>query len=168
MLEWLVLLAGTLLFIINLTGREQLTNPTPSGEADATIVLPKELRDQLASYKTLLTASTLNPNDAAAGQATASAKTQLDTLLAEEQQGTVNLQEDMQRQLAGGGGLDGDVGKLHDQISSYTTALPTLKDTLTKSEVNAADRIQDTSVMIAKAVAICVIGVFAVFVGGIY
>jgi hypothetical protein len=168
MLEWLVLLAGTLLFIINLTGREQLTNPTPSGKADATIVLPKDLQDELATYKTLLTASTLNPNDTAAAQATAAAKTKLDTRLAEEQQGTMNMQDDIQRQLAENGGLGGDVSKLHEQIASYETSLPTLKDTLTKSEVNTADRMQDTSIMIAKAVAIFVIGVFAVFVGGVY
>lgn len=168
MLEWLVLLAGTLLFIINLTGREQLTNPLPSGQADATIVLPKELQDELANYKKLLTASTLNPNDTAAAQAAAAAKTKLDSRLAEEQQGVVNLQDDVRRQLSGNTGLGGDVSKLHEQISSYTTTLPTLKDTLTKSETNAADRVQDTSILIAKAVAICVIGVFAVFVGGVY
>jgi hypothetical protein len=168
MLEWLVLLAGTLLFIINLTAREQLTNPPPSGTADATIVLPKELQDRLAAYKTLLTASTLNPNDAAAAQATAAAKTHIDTMLAEEQQGTVNLQQDIQRQLTENSGLGGDVVKLREQVASYTTTLPTLKDTLNKSQVNTADRQQDTSVLIAKAVAIFVIGVFAVFVGGIY
>ena len=168
MLEWLVLLAGTLLFIINLKDREELTNPTPSGQADATIVLSKEIRDQLANYKTLLTASTLNPNDAAAGQATASAKTKLDSRLAQEQQASINLQQDMQRELKGGAGLGGDVGKLHEQISSYNTTLPTLKDTLTKSQVNASERVEDTSILIAKAVAIFVIGVFAVFVGGVY
>jgi hypothetical protein len=168
MLEWLVLLAGTLLFIINLSGREELTNPTPSGQADATIVLSEEVTAQLANYKTLLTASTLNPDDTAAGQATAAAKTKLDSTLAEEQQASVNLQQDMQRQLSGGAGLGSDVSKLHEHISSYTTTLPTLKDTLNKSQVNSADRVQDTSVMIAKAVAICVIGLFAVFVGGVY
>ena len=168
MLEWLVLLAGTLLFIINLTAREHATNPPPSGTADATIVLSKEVKDRLDAYKVLLTASTLNPNDAAAGQATAAAKTQIDTMLAEEQQGTVNLQEDIQRQLTENSGLGGDVGKLQEQIASYTTTLPTLKDTLNKSQVNTADREQDPSVLIAKAVAIFVIGVFAVFVGGIY
>jgi len=168
MLEWLVLLAGTLLFIINLTEREQLTNPTPSGRADATIVLSKDVTAQLANYKTLLTASTLNPNDAAAAQATASAKTKLDSRLAQEQQASINLQQDMQRQLTGGAGMGSDVGKLRGQIASYSTTLPTLKDTLNKSEVNTADRQQNTSVLIAKAVAICVIGLFAVFVGGVY
>jgi len=168
MLEWLVLLAGTLLFIINLTGREQLENPPPSGSADATIVLSKEARARLDNYKTLLTASTLNPNDAAAAQATAAAKTQVDSMLAEEQQGTVNLQQDVQRQITEGGGLGKDVKKLREEVASYTTTLPTLKDTLHKSEVNTADRVQDTSILIAKAVAIFVIGVFAVFVGGVY
>jgi exonuclease VII large subunit len=168
MLEWLVLLAGTLLFIINLTEREHVTNPTPSGQADATIVLSQELQAQLANYKKLLTASTLNPNDAAAAQATASAKTQIDAMLAEEQQGTINLQQDIQRQISGDSALGGDVAKLREQVASYTTTLPTLKDTLNKSEVNTADRQQNTSVLIAKAVAICVIGLFAVFVGGVY
>jgi phage repressor protein C with HTH and peptisase S24 domain len=168
MLEWLVLLAGTLLFIINLAEREHVTNPPASGQEDATIVLSKEAQAKLDTYKRLLTASTLNPNDAAAAQATAAAKTQVDSMLAEEQQGTVNLQEDIQRQISGGSGLGGDVVKLREQVASYTTTLPTLKDTLNKSEVNTADRVQNTSILIAKAVAICVIGVFAVFVGGVY
>ena len=168
MLEWLVLLAGTLLFIINLTAREELTNPPASGQEDATIVLSKEAQSKLDTYKRLLTASILNPNDAAAAQATAAAKTQVDSMLAEEQQGTVNLQQDIQRQITEGSGLGSDVTKLREQVASYTTSLPTLKDTLNKSEVNTADRVQNTSILIAKAVAICVIGVFAVFVGGVY
>jgi hypothetical protein len=126
------------------------------------------VKERLDAYKILLTASTLNPSDTAAAQATSAAKTQIDTMLAEEQQGTINLQEDIQRQITEGGGLGGDVATLQKQIASYTTALPTLKDTLNKSEVNSADRVQDTSILIAKAVAIFVIGVFAVFVGGVY
>jgi len=168
MLEWLVLLAGTLLFIINLSGREELTNPTPSGQAGATIVLSKDVTEQLANYKTLLTASTLNPNDAAAGQATASAKTKLDSMLVEDQQGVGALQQYIRTQLTQNSGLGNDVTKLRERVSSYSTTLPTLKDTLNKSEVNTADRVQDTSILIAKSVAICVIGLFAVFVGGVY
>ena len=168
MLEWLVLLAGTLLFIINLTDRERLTNPTPSGHADATIVLPQGLQDKLASYKTLLAASTMNPKDSAAAQATAAAKTQIDTELVGVQQEIANMQSDIQKTIGDEAGLGSDIDSLHKQVTSYSTTLPTLKDNLTKAEVIAAEKVHDTSVMLAKAVAICVIGVFAVFVQGVY
>ena len=168
MLEWLIFLAGTLLFIINLSAREQLTVPDPNGNADATIVLPHDLQEQLATYKTLLTASTLNPNDTAAGQATAAAKTQLDTQLSQAQQDVQDTKAQIQATTTADAGLGSDVSALHEQISSYEQTLPTLKDTLKKAEVVTADKVTDTSVMLAKAVAACVIGVFGVFVHGVY
>jgi septal ring factor EnvC (AmiA/AmiB activator) len=166
MLEWLVLLAGTLLFIINLsTPREHATNPPPG---DQTVVLPADLVAQLAAYKTLLVASTSNPNNTGAVQATSNAKTQIDMELAQWQEDVATMQSKIQKSVDVDTGLGSDVAALHQRVASYEKTLPELQDTLTKSNVLTADKVQDTTMMVAKAVAITVIGLFAVFVSGLF
>lgn len=166
MLEWLVLLAGTLLFIINLSApREHATNPPPS---DQTPVLPDDLNAALDTYKTLMIASTTNPTNTGAVQATSNAKTQLDMELAQWQEDVANMQSNIQKNFDADAGLGSDVAALHQQVSSYEKTLPELQDTLTKSNVLTADKVQDTTMMVAKAVAVTVIGMFAVFVSGLF
>ncbi len=168
MLEWLILLAGSLLLIINLSAREHATNPPPKGGGDTTIILPKNLQDQLANYKKLLTASGANPEDKAAAQAANAVKTQIELKLAQAQEDTAAIQKRIQAGIDEDAGLGSDVATLHKQITTYEKTLPTLKDTLTKSQVIAADKAQDTSIMMAKAVAVAVLGMFAVFVQGLF
>jgi hypothetical protein len=166
MLEWLVLLAGTLLFIINLSAREHATNP-PSG-GSGTVTLPADLTAALDSYKTLLIASTTNPSNTGAAQATASAKTRLDVLLSQWQEDVATAQTHIETSINTDAGLGSDVASLHQEISSYEKTLPELKDTLTKSKVITGDREHDTTMMVAKAVAVFTIGLFAVFVSGVF
>jgi hypothetical protein len=166
MLEWLLFLAGTLLFIINLSSRERVTNP-PSG-GDTTPVLPEDLKTQLNTYKTLLIASTSNPSNTGAAQATSNAKIQLDMELGQWQEDVTALQTQIDTTVNADTGLGSDVATLHQKVSSYEIALPDLQDTLTKSKTLTMEKTEDMTVMIAKAVAIFTIGVFAVFVSGMY
>ena len=166
MLEWLVFLAGTLLFIINLSApREHATNP-PSG--DTTVTLPADLQASLDNYKTLLIASTSNPSNTGATQATSNAKTQLDMSLAAWQEDVATLETQIKKNTDTDTGLESDVAALHQQVATYEKTLPELKDTLTKSKVNTGERVEDTTMMVAKAVAVFTIGLFAVFVSGLY
>jgi len=167
MLEWLVLLAGTLLFIINLSAREHATNP-PSGGGSGTVTLPADLRASLDRYKTLLIASTSNPSNTGAAQATTNAKTQLDMQLAQWQEDVAAAQNKIETTVNTDGGLGSDVAALHEQVSSYEETLPKLKDTLTKSKVITGERAEDTTMMVAKTVALFTIGLFATFVNGVY
>jgi len=166
MLEWLVFLAGTLLFIINLSApREHATNP-PSG--DTTVALPDDLKTALDTYKTLMIASTSNPSNTGAAQATANAKTQLDMELAQWQEDVANMQKDIETTTHADAGLGSDVAALHQQVSTYEKTLPELKDTLSKSKTLTMEKTEDTTMMVAKAVAVFTIGLFAVFVSGLY
>jgi chromosome segregation ATPase len=166
MLEWLVLLAGTLLFIINLSeSREHATNPPPS---DQTPKLPDDLKALIENYKPLRVAATTNPDNAGATKAASNAKVQLDVELAQWQEDIDNLHKQIEMKTEEDTGLGSDVATLHQQVSSYEKTLPELQDTLTKSHTLTAERIEDTTMMIAKAVAIFTIGVFAVFVSGMY
>ena len=166
MLEWLVLLAGTLLFIINLSAREHATNP-PSG-GSVTVPLPADLTAALDSYKTLLIASTTNPSNTGAAQATSNAKIQLDMELSQWQEDVVAAQTQIETSINTDAGLGSDVASLHQEISSYEKTLPELKDTLTKSKVITGDRERDMTMTVAKAVAVFTIGLFAVFVSGVF
>ena len=166
MLEWLVLLAGTLLFIINLSAREHATNP-PSG-GSGTVTLPADLQAELDAYKTLLIASTSNPSNTAAAQATSNAKVHLDMELSQWQEDVVAAQTQIETAVATDSGLGTDVANLHEKVSAYEKTLPELKDTLTKSKVNTSERTEDTTIMVAKAVAVVTIGLFAVFVSGLF
>ena len=166
MIEWLVFLAATLLFIINVSApREHVTNPPPSTQ---TVTLPQDLQDQLTSYKTLLTASTLNPQDQAAAQATAAAKGVLDLQMTAWQSEITNSQTQIQTSTNADVGIGSDVATLHAQLDGYEKTLPQLEDTLTKSQVNTSEKTENMSVMVAKAVAVTVIGMFAVFVNGLF
>ena len=165
MLEWLVLLAGTLLLIINLSAREHATNPAGGS---GTVTLPADLTASLDSYKTLLIASTTNPTNTGAVQATTRAKTRLDVMLAQWQEDVATAQTKIETSINKDIGLGSDVASLQKEISSYETTLPELKDTLTKSKVITGDRAHDTTMMVAKAVAVFTIGLFAVFVSGVY
>ena len=167
MLEWLVLLAGTLLFIINISAREHATNP-PSGGGSGTVTLPADLQAALDNYKTLLIASTSNPSNTGAAQATTNAKTQLDMELAQWQEDVAAAQTNIETTVNTDAGLGSDVAALHQQVASYEKTLPELKDTLTKSKVNTGERVEDTTMIVAKAVAVFTIGLFAVFVNGLY
>lgn len=165
MLEWLVFLAGSLLFIINLSAqREHATNP-PSGDTTAT--LPEDLTAALESYKSLLVASTSNPSNTGAAEATANAKIQLDMQLAQWQEDVAAMQNDIETNVDSSSGLGTDVATLHKEVSTYEETLPKLKDTLTKSKTLAMEKTQDLTMMIAKSVAVFTIGVFAVFVSGV-
>jgi hypothetical protein len=166
MLEWLVFLAGTLLFIINLSSRERATNP-PSG-GDTTVTLPEDLQAELDAYKTLLIASTSNPSNTGAAQATSNAKTQLDMTLAAWQADVADIEKQIETNVNDGTGLGSDVAALHQQVSTYEKTLPELKDTLSKSKTLTMEKTEDTTMMVAKAVAIFTIGVFAVFVSGLF
>jgi hypothetical protein len=166
MLEWLVLLAGTLLFIINLSAREHATNPPGGGSG--TVTLPADLQAALDSYKTLLIASTSNPSNTGAAQATSNAKIQLDMELAQKQEDVATAQTQIETASNADAGLGSDVAALHQQVASYEKTLPELKDTLTKSKVNTGERVEDTTMMVAKAVAVFTIGLFAVFVSGLF
>jgi hypothetical protein len=165
MLEWLVLLAGTLLFIINLSAREHATN---SAGGSGTVTLPADLTAALDSYKTLLIASTTNPTNTGAAQATSRAKTRLDVMLAQWQEDVATAQTKIETSIDKDIGLGSDVASLQEEITSYETKLPELKDTLTKSKVITGDREHDTTMMVAKAVAVFTIGLFAVFVSGVF
>jgi hypothetical protein len=166
MLEWLVFLAGTLLFIINLSSRERATNP-PSG-GGATVTLPGDIQAELDAYKDLLIASTSNPSNAGAAQATSNAKTRLDMSLAAWQADVATIEKQIETNVNDSTGLGSDVAALHQQVSTYEKTLPELQDTLTKSRALTAEKTEDMTTMIAKAVAIFTIGVFAVFVSGLF
>jgi hypothetical protein len=168
MIEWLVFLAGALLFIVNLSSREHATVSPPSGEADATVILPQDLKDQLENYKKLFAASAMNPTDEAAKQATAAAKTQIDTELVQKQEDIVDMQARLENSLRSDTGMGKDIQTLHEKIVSYGTELPTLQDNLTTAQVITADKIEDKAMMITKAVTITVLGIFCVFVQGVF
>lgn len=169
MLEWLVFLAASLLFIANMASREHADaqTPTPGHNADTTVVLPQDLKDQLDRYKVLLTVSTLTPSTANVS-ATMAAKTQIDTEMVQWQQDIANLQQGILTNMSSDTELGSDVGALHAKISTYNQVLPKLQDDLATSKVIMSDKDYDTSVLVTKVVAITVMGIFSVFVSGVY
>jgi hypothetical protein len=169
MLEWLVFLAASLLFIANLASREHADaqTPPPSTQADATIVLPQDLKAQLERYKALRVASVLNPS-AANVAATSAAKTQIDTQLVQWQQDVARTQQGIHTNISSDTELGSDVGSLHTKISKYSRELPKLQDNLETSKIIMSDKDYDTSLLVTKVVAITVLGLFSVFVSGVY
>jgi septal ring factor EnvC (AmiA/AmiB activator) len=89
-------------------------------------------------------------------------------MLAQWQEDVATAQTKVETSINKDIGLGSDVASLQEEITSYETKLPELKDTLTKSKVITGDREHDTTMMIAKAVAVFTIGLFAVFVSGVF
>jgi len=92
----------------------------------------------------------------------------LDMQLAQWQEDVTAMQTDIETNVDSASGLGTDVATLHKEVSTYEETLPKLKDTLTKSKTLAMEKTQDLTMMIAKSVAVFTIGVFAVFVSGVY
>lgn len=166
MLEWLVLLAGMLLVIMNQASREHASTLTTPSD-DSTITLPPDLLALLETYKTNLATSRAS-GDTASGQAASSAKLQIDAMLAQWTQDIPALQEQVKVMIDADKGLAPDVNALHEKVSKYETALPTLNDNLTKAIALTSEKAEDTATRTVKAVAIFVLGVFGVFVRGVF